>query len=502
MGRLASLRMSFVHHRTLRTFLQVEHKMNTSLAAPVVKRPRLTPPSPTPTPGQLQARRKISMLASSHHANHTSGLLPPSLPKPAAASEGKEEKREHVSTRPVRAASAKVAVATAAVAAVNSGALPVEVPDSPTPGERSILAEGGPLHGEGRPTGRAYMPLGAGSSSKRQQHQLGQAGADHGTGPSRASKRLRDKEEALAAAAAEMEQGQAMGGLEMDAWGNLRPASGGEALYSLAGPGGQGFIGGITMDASALGGMGGPGEQATFLGMQMGMAGMMPPGTYSLAMAPGAFHPALAQPMGATYLSSPPPGSVLTGAYVAAPAQGPMQAGPMGASQADLQAAHMQQQQHGAGMQAGPGQQQHGQVQVQGAQGGAGMELHALPAGGGMVAASAGPASMLLEMAPAQQAPTAQMAQAQQLQSMTEEVQAALPPGCQLLSMLPCKHSAEICGVVFSTPSGGAGAGLWQDKQLCVVRRFTNKEQAYDHTEVGLGVGQGFKREQACGLWQ
>lgn len=61
----------------------------------------------------------------------------------------------------------------------------------------------------------------------------------------------------------------------------------------------------------------------------------------------------------------------------------------------------------------------------------------------------------------------------------------ALPPGCTLLSLLPCQpvHLGTF-GLVYTTAAGTACAALWRDKQLKVQREFLSEREAYSHCEV------------------
>ncbi len=90
--------------------------------------------------------------------------------------------------------------------------------------------------------------------------------------------------------------------------------------------------------------------------------------------------------------------------------------------------------------------------------------------------------------------------------SLQAEVQAALPPGCQVMALMCAEPSLgdapalATAALVFSTPSGATGAALWHAGRMHAVRRFATPSQAADHCEALLEVAIALMRGGAPGL--
>lgn len=73
------------------------------------------------------------------------------------------------------------------------------------------------------------------------------------------------------------------------------------------------------------------------------------------------------------------------------------------------------------------------------------------------------------------------------MRGVASRVQSALRQGCHLLCLLPSAPAVlqQLCGVVFTTPVGGAGSALWVHEELTQFRCFRTCQTAYEAAEVG-----------------
>lgn len=367
----------------------MEHKLLTSLAAPVVKRPRVpVPPRLTPTPGQMAARKKISLLAS-------------------------------------------VAAMNQPMAEVGGSSLGVPVPVSSGPGR----------HGGGDPDVDETQSSGSGRSP----------GGDHDGG---FDSQYQDG-------------GPGLGGMQSPLPVPVQGGSGG---------------GGPVGHSSAFGGLG-AGQAGAMLGARD--AGLQP----KPSVQPGALmqqqqllHQPLQQPQQPFFL---------------APGQTPGQA--LLQQQLELQQPQQQQLPMPLPQQLQPLRPQQQPMQQVQQQSQSQMQQMSLPV---EFPQQPQQQQQLLQQHQATQSPSLPRLAAPQQHPTPhpptisqEQLLRALPPGCRLLSLLSCKAPAtHVLGAVFGTPAGGAGAGLWLDGSLSVVRRFPTQEGAYDHCEVIVEVVEALVR--------